>query len=275
MQPPLALFPFGELRTLFSRFGKPETIVSEYGTCFTSYEFKQFLKRNGIKQLLSAPYHPSTNGLAERAVQVLKRGLRKMDQGSLKSKIAKVLFSYRITPQSTTGLSPSELLLGRRPRTRLDLMRPNAAERVERQQSKQVQQHNAQARERTLEAGERVFVRNYQQGERWIPGVIEEATGPVSFRVRMSDGRLRRCHQDQVRNRSVDTPLVLPTESPTIPSTESEFPAAPTNEPLEDSNQPEPVQPPEPIEPSKPSTSVKVYPKRNRKIVDRYEPSWS
>ena len=91
----------------------------------------------------------------------------------------------------------------------------------------------------------------------------------------MSDGRLRRCHLDQVRNRSVDTPLVLPTESPTIPSTESEFPAAPTNEPLEDSNQPEPVQPPEPIEPSKPSTSVKVYPKRNRKIVDRYELSWS
>ncbi len=111
-----------------------------------------------------------------------------MDQGSLKSKIAKVLFSYRITPQSTTGLSPSELLLGRRPRARLDLLRPNAAERVERQQSKQVQQHNAPARERTLEAGERVFVRNYQQGERWIPGVIEQATGPVSFRVRMSDG---------------------------------------------------------------------------------------
>ena len=74
-----------ELRTLFSRFGIPETIVSDNGTCFTSYEFKQFLKRNGIKQLLSAPYHPSTNGLAERAEQVLKRGLRKMDQGSLKS----------------------------------------------------------------------------------------------------------------------------------------------------------------------------------------------
>ena len=168
-----------ELRTLFSRFGLPETIVSDNGTCFTSDEFRRFLKRNGVTQLLSAPYHPSSNGLAERAVQVVKRGLRKVTQGSLRSRLATVLFTYRLAPQSTTGLSPSQLLLGRHPRTRLDLLRPNVAERVERQQGKQVQQHNAQARDRTFEAGEQVFVRNYQQGESWVPGVIQDTTGPV------------------------------------------------------------------------------------------------
>ena len=170
-----------ELRTLFSRFGLPETIVSDNGTCFTSEEFRQFLKRNGVAQILSAPYHPSSNGLAERAVRVVKRGLRKVTKGSLRSRLATVLFTYRLAPQSTTGLSPSELLLGRRPRTRLDLLRPNAAERVERQQGKQVQQHNAQAQDRTFETVEQVFVRNYQQGERWVPGVIQATTGRTSF----------------------------------------------------------------------------------------------
>ena len=40
------------------------------------------------------PYHPSTNGLAERAVQVLKQGLRKVTTGSLKARLARVLLSY-------------------------------------------------------------------------------------------------------------------------------------------------------------------------------------
>ena len=31
-----------------------------------------------------------------------------------------------------------------------------------------------------------------------------EASGPVSFRVRLEDGRLRRCNQDQIRPRLVE-----------------------------------------------------------------------
>ena len=60
-----------ELRTLFAQFGLPETIVTDNGSCFVSEEFETFLKENGIMHITSAPYHPSTNGLAERAVQVL------------------------------------------------------------------------------------------------------------------------------------------------------------------------------------------------------------
>jgi len=67
-----------ELRSLFSQFGLPESIVSDNGTYFTSSEFENFLKLNGVIHLKSAPYHPSTNGLAERAVQIVKRGLRKI-----------------------------------------------------------------------------------------------------------------------------------------------------------------------------------------------------
>ena len=47
--------------------------------------------------LTSVPYHPSLNGLAERAVQLVKRGLKKITQGSMKSRLAQVLFQYRLS----------------------------------------------------------------------------------------------------------------------------------------------------------------------------------
>ena len=61
-----------------------------------------------------SPYHPSSNGLAERAMQTFKQGLKKMKYGTLQTKISRFLFSYRTTPQSTTGVSPAELLMGRK-----------------------------------------------------------------------------------------------------------------------------------------------------------------
>ena len=49
------------------------------------FNYTVFLKANGIKQISSAPYHPSTNGLAEKAIQIVKRGLKKIIDGSIKS----------------------------------------------------------------------------------------------------------------------------------------------------------------------------------------------
>ena len=154
-----------ELRTLFSRFGLPETIVLDNGTCFVSIEFEAFLKSNGICHHTSAPYQPASNGLAERAVQIVKKGLKKVTAGSIRDCLAKVLMSYRLTPQGTTGISPAELLLSRRPRTLLDLL---TAERVERKLMKQKGQHDAAAKHRI-----------YGPGGKWLPGVIERQTGPV------------------------------------------------------------------------------------------------
>ena len=54
------------LRSIFSTHDLPQQIVTDNGPTFTSEEFT---KQNGIKHTLSAPYHPSSNGLAERAVQ--------------------------------------------------------------------------------------------------------------------------------------------------------------------------------------------------------------
>ena len=76
---------------------------------------------NGVRHITSAPYHPSTNGLAERAVQTFKQALRQMEGESVEDKLARFLLNYRITPHSTIGVSPAELLMGRKLRTRFDL----------------------------------------------------------------------------------------------------------------------------------------------------------
>ena len=62
------------LRRIFATFGLPEVVVTDNGPSLVSDEFEAWLKRNGIRHKTSPPYHPATNGLAERAVQTVKRG---------------------------------------------------------------------------------------------------------------------------------------------------------------------------------------------------------
>ena len=100
-----------KLRGMIATHGIPDVIVSDNGTVFTSDEFETFMRLNGIRHVRSAPYHPSTNGLAERAIQILKENLRKSKTGSLET--SRSLFKYRTTPHTTTGVSPAELLMGR------------------------------------------------------------------------------------------------------------------------------------------------------------------
>ena len=68
-----------ELQSSFARFESPEMTITDIATCFTSAEFKEFLERNGVKHVTSAPYHPSSNGLAERAIQNLKNCLKELE----------------------------------------------------------------------------------------------------------------------------------------------------------------------------------------------------
>ena len=59
-----------------------------------------------------------------------------------------------------------------------------------------------------------MYVKNYGDGQNWLPGVITKCTGPVSFHVKLKVGRERRCHQDQIRSRSTQEE---PEEEPEMP----------------------------------------------------------
>ena len=183
-----------KLRQIFATHGLPETIVSDNATSFTSAEFQQFVRENGIHHITSAPYHPSSNGLAERAVQTFKQGIQRISEGTIETKLARFLFQYRITPHSVTGMSPAQLLMNRRPRSRLDLLYPDIASQVKQHQQKQQQYHNVHAKARQFQVGEGVYIRQFlhNQKETWITAEICELTGPLSFKVKLRNGQIIR-----------------------------------------------------------------------------------
>ena len=65
-----------ELRKLFASYGLPRQVVTDNGPQFKSNEFSVFMKSNCVKHTKCSPYHPSSNGAAERLVQTLRDQLR-------------------------------------------------------------------------------------------------------------------------------------------------------------------------------------------------------
>ena len=113
-----------KMRKTFATLGLPEMLVTDNGSVFMSSEFTNFVKHKGIRHVTSSPCHPSSNGLAEHAVQTMKDGLKKLVSGSLETKLARFLFKHRLTPQTVRGVSPAELMFGRPLRSQLDLPQP-------------------------------------------------------------------------------------------------------------------------------------------------------
>ena len=190
------------LKTLLAQFGLPDIIASDNGSSFASSEFQEFLTSNGIKHCKSSPYHLSSNGLAEKAVQIVKQGLKKMKDGSMNDKLSRLLFTYHITPHSTTGVSPAQLLMGRNLKSRFDLLKPNLTVRVEEKQQQQKHTHDTHAVTRQFDKGEEVYVRDLRPGHTWLQGKVVKCSGPVSYRVKIDNGQVIRRHQDHLRKRS-------------------------------------------------------------------------
>ena len=184
------------LRSVFAIHGLPRVIVTDNGSSFTSEEFKMFVRKNGIKHVTSAPYHPSTNGQAERAVQTLKRGLKCTPGNSVQEKLSRFLFGYRITPHTTTGVPPCEMLMNRRLRSRLDLFHPEMSGKVESRQAKQKELHDQRSLRQFTE-NDKVYVQDFTTRKpKWIPGTVVQVTGPLSYMIKLQDGATVRRHVD-------------------------------------------------------------------------------
>ena len=198
----------------------------------------------------TAPYHPALNGLAERAVQTFKQGIKRIQGGSLETRLARFLFKYRITPHTTTGRSPAELLLGRQPRSRLDLLHPDTGVKVRESQARQSHGHDKHTRARAFQVGDRVYVRNFVGVPTWLEGTILDQIGPVSFQVRLADGRIRKRHVDHVRiryqeeNAMPSEPIVVEGPSVLSPTQQSEETVSENGPIVSSPQRPDPVLPP-------------------------------
>lgn len=121
------------LQELFSRYGYPHTIVSDNGPQLTSFEFKSFCDSLNIKHARITPYHPKSNGLAERCVRTFKERMKasKADRNNLNEKLNSFLFAYRSTARRSTGKTPAYMMFGHELRSKLDLLRPSVEAKVD------------------------------------------------------------------------------------------------------------------------------------------------
>ncbi|XP_062698486.1 uncharacterized protein K02A2.6-like [Aedes albopictus] len=193
-----------------SRFGIPLVIVSDNGSQFTSADFRTFCEKFRIVHIRTAPYHPQSNGQAERFVDTLKRSLKKIVGGgetSTASALQTFLYVYRSTPSTVlNGKSPAQIMLGRPMRTTLDLLRPSPKPDFQPQLSGK----------RSFSAGSKVFAKVYSSNEnwKWMPGTILEAIGSVSYNVlldcQVGRRKVLRSHVDQLRSRMEEAIPVEP-----------------------------------------------------------------
>lgn len=99
------------------------TVVTDNGPQFTSSELSFFLKERDIQHIRTTIYHPEGNGAVERFNRVLKESIlaAEREKAPWKAHITEFLQIYRATPHGTTGVSPFQLMYGRKMRTKLSV----------------------------------------------------------------------------------------------------------------------------------------------------------
>ena len=209
----------------FAHFGYPHTLVTDNATTFMSQEFQAWCKQRGIVHLTGAPYHPATNGAAERLIQSFKQALRKSSLPP-KEALQEFLMQYRRIPFAS-GLSPSELLNGRRIRTKIDTSVPSIPHLLQGRQSRQASKHsNAEDSEVVSKVehyytlGDPCYALYFgprrDRDPRWVPAIVTKVHGTRSVNVRVIPrGPTWRRHLDQLRPRygsdQDDDPCEIPT----------------------------------------------------------------
>ena len=175
---------------LFATHGIPDTVVSDNGPQYACKEFQEFAKDWGFVHVTSSPIYPQANGEVERAVQTAKNILRKNANPYLG------LMAYRTAPLRN-GLTPSEILMSRRLRTRLptipEVLVPTEIDRKEMEKKEEEYRQKYARNYNThhqvvplpaLEEGDKVYIRDQKKfGE-----VEGRLSNPRSYRVLTETG---------------------------------------------------------------------------------------
>ena len=257
-------------RMLCCRFGLPDTVVTDNGPAFVGEEFQRFVKKNGIRHITTAPYHPASNGLAERYAREVKCAVKKSSCDKLQLRVSNWLLKQHTTPHCTTGVSPASLMLGRELKTRLHLLHPDVAGHVGSRMDSQKRNYSGSNHLKSILVSDRVFARGYGPGPAWQKGSVVELIGDAMAAVRLNDGRVWRRHFDQLRPAAeppstgpsdipAPTPICdvlppsrdgLPPSRDGLPPSRDVLPPTPGRVPTDVTSPPPEVEPPPPDTPS-------------------------
>ena len=228
------------MKSIFTRHGIPERVMSDNGPQYACEAFEEFAREYHFRHITSSPKYPQSNREAERAVKTVKCLLKKEADPYL------ALLSYRAA-QLQVGYSPSELLMGRKLRTTVPIIRKQlvphipdpALVRQRDEKEKKTESFNKRHRVQELpelDPGDIVWV-----PDRNAEATVMEQTDNRSYEVQTDEGRYRRNRRDIVE---------LPRQEP------SEQTATGT-------------------EPSENNDTTSRRSERSTHPPDRYDPSWT
>jgi len=100
------------MREYFRTYSKPKRLISDRGTPFTSNDFKTFLSRESIEQILIATGTPRANGQVEVVNRSITPMIAKIVEHSDEwdQVLFKMEFAINNTVHTATGQTPSKLL---------------------------------------------------------------------------------------------------------------------------------------------------------------------
>ena len=109
----------------FSVFGFPQRLMSDQGTEFCEKVIVAMCSLLSVEKIRTTPYHPQTNGSAERVHQTLQRMIGKLDLEKRRkwpAHIGSIIIAYNSTRSLVTRYSPYYLMFGHRPWLPIDLL---------------------------------------------------------------------------------------------------------------------------------------------------------
>lgn len=136
------------------------------------------------------PYHPQSNGSAEKYVWAVKTVFNKFVLGkgtglSIQDKINKFLLHQKSTPSTVTKCAPMELVFKYKPKTMLDAINYKVKQQIdlkencnESQKHKQKNQKiesnkNGKSKSHDFGVGENVLYRNhFKNSVKWLPAKV-------------------------------------------------------------------------------------------------------
>jgi transposase InsO family protein len=94
----------------------PKAITVDNGTQFDAETFQNFCDQIGTKIHFASVRHPESNGLVERANDIIMTGIMKLifnqPRGKWPDELIKVVWSHNTTVSRSTGFTPFKLLFG-------------------------------------------------------------------------------------------------------------------------------------------------------------------
>lgn len=201
------------LKSMFTRHGVPDELFSDNGRQFVSAEMQAFAASWEFVHTTSSPGFPQSNGQAERAAQTIKNLLKKAQDSNRDPYIALLEYTQN-TPLNGIGLSPAQLLMGRRLKSKIPVSKKLLMPKVFRQvhnrlshrQVKQKQYFDCGTRKLPeLKKNERVRIR---QDSKWQPAVVlDKLHQPRSYIVQTPDSRIfRRNRRDLQKTKETVCP---------------------------------------------------------------------